>query len=67
MASVSIMLRHLGRKDLGWVAADRGVILPPATRGGRPQAFQMAHAQSSVKKPRALLDTLKPPKGWSCT
>jgi transcriptional regulator with XRE-family HTH domain len=59
-ASASIMLRHFGRTDLGWIAADRGrqaagVLGDPVWSAA--SAFQMAHAQSSVNKPRALLAT----------
>jgi transcriptional regulator with XRE-family HTH domain len=59
-ASSSIMLRHFGRTDLGWIAADRG--RQAAVMLGDPvwsaaSAFQMAHAQNSVNKSRALLAT----------
>jgi transcriptional regulator with XRE-family HTH domain len=61
-ASASIMLRHFGRTDLGWIAADRGrraagLLGDPVWSAA--SAFQMAHAQSSVNKPRALLATQK--------
>ena len=61
-ASASIMLRHLGRTDLGWIAADRGrqaAVLLGDPVWSAASAFQMAHAQSSANKPRALLDTPK--------
>jgi transcriptional regulator with XRE-family HTH domain len=61
-ASASIMLRHLGRTDLGWIAADRGrqaAILIDDPVWSAASAFQMAHSLSSVNKSRALLATPK--------
>ena len=58
--SASIMLRHFGRTDLGWIAAERGrqaaVILgDPAWTGAA--AYEAAHSRSSANKPRALMVT----------
>jgi transcriptional regulator with XRE-family HTH domain len=58
--SASIMLRHFGHTDLGWVAAERGrqaaVILgDPAWTGAA--AYEAAHARSSTNRPRALMVT----------
>jgi transcriptional regulator with XRE-family HTH domain len=58
--SASIMLRHFGQTDLGWIAADRG--RQAAARLGDPAwegaaAFEAAHARSSANKSRALLAT----------
>ncbi len=58
--SASIMLRHFGHTDLGWVAAERGrqaaVLLgDPAWAGAA--AYEAAHARSSANKPRALMVT----------
>jgi hypothetical protein len=58
--SASIMLRHFGRTDLGWIAAERGrqaaVILgDPAWTGAA--AYEAAHARSSANRPRALMVT----------
>jgi transcriptional regulator with XRE-family HTH domain len=61
-ASASIMLRHLGRTDLGWIAADRGrqaAMLIDDPVWSAASAFQMAHSLSSVNKSRALLATPK--------
>lgn len=60
--SAAIMLRHFGRTDLGWIAADRG--RQAAVLLGDPvwhaaAAFGAAHARSSVNRPRALLVTPK--------
>ncbi len=56
--SASIMLRHFGQTDLGWIAADRGrqaarLLGDPAWEGAA--AFEAAHARSSANRPRALL------------
>jgi len=58
--SASIMLRHFGRTDLGWIAAERGkqaaaALSDPVWAGAA--AFAAAHARSSANKPRALLVT----------
>ena len=58
--SAAIMLRHFGRTDLGWVAADRGrhaaaLLGDPVWHGAA--AYSMAHARSSTNRPRALLVT----------
>lgn len=58
--STAIMLRHFGRTDLGWIAADRG--RQAAALLGDPvwqaaAAYSMAHARSSTNRPRALLVT----------
>lgn len=58
--SASIMLRHFGASDLGWIAADRGrqaarLLGDPAWEGAA--AFEAAHARSSSNRPRALLAT----------
>ena len=57
-ASTMIMLRHFGRADLAWVAADRGrqaaaLLGDPAWTAAA--AFECAHARPSVNKPRALM------------
>jgi hypothetical protein len=57
-ASAMIMLRHFGRTDLAWVAADRGrqaaaMLGDPAWTAAA--AFECAHARPSVNKPRALM------------
>ena len=59
-ASAMIMLRHLGRTDLAWVAADRGrqaaaLLGDPAWTAAA--AFECAHARPSVNKPRPLMST----------
>jgi transcriptional regulator with XRE-family HTH domain len=59
-SSAAIMLRHFGRTDLAWVAADRG--RQAAARLGDPAwtaaaAYEVAHARPSVNLPRALLST----------
>jgi transcriptional regulator with XRE-family HTH domain len=58
--SASIMLRHFGAGDLGWIAAEQGrqaarVLGDPAWEGAA--AFEAAHARSSSNRPRALLVT----------
>jgi transcriptional regulator with XRE-family HTH domain len=58
--SASIMLRHFGQTDLGWIAAERGrqaarLLGDPAWEGAA--AFEAAHARSSANRPRALLAT----------
>lgn len=58
--SAAIMLRHFGRTDLGWIAADRGghaaaLLGDPVWHGAA--AYSMAHARSSANRPRALLVT----------
>lgn len=58
--SASIMLRHFGATDLGWIAAERGrqaarLLGNPAWEGAA--AYEAAHARSSSNKPRALLVT----------
>lgn len=73
-ASGSIMLRHYGQTDLGWVAAERGrqaaVLLGDPVWSGAA-AFGAAHARSSSNRPRALLvtprlaDELEPRAGES--
>lgn len=60
--SASIMLRHFGHTDLGWIAAERGrqaaaILGDPAWTGAA--AYEAAHARSSVNKPRALMMTPK--------
>lgn len=58
--SGSIMCRHFGQSDLGWVAAERGrqaaVMLGDPVWAGAA-AFGAAHARSSANRPRALLAT----------
>jgi hypothetical protein len=61
-ASTMIMLRHFGRTDLAWVAADRG--RQAAALLGDPvwsaaAAFECAHARPSVNKPRALMSAAR--------
>lgn len=59
-ASASIMLRHFGLTDLAWVAARQGrraAVLLADPVWSAAAAFQVAHAQCSVDKPRALLST----------
>jgi transcriptional regulator with XRE-family HTH domain len=56
--SASIMLRHFGATDLGWIAAERGrqaarLLDDPVWEGAA--AYEAAHARSSSNKPRALL------------
>jgi transcriptional regulator with XRE-family HTH domain len=56
--SASIMLRHFGHTDLGWIAAERGrqaavILQDPAWTGAA--AYEAAHARSSANKPRALM------------
>lgn len=58
--SASIMLRHFGRTDMGWIAAERGrqaavMLGDPAWTGAA--AYEVAHARSSANKPRALMVT----------
>jgi transcriptional regulator with XRE-family HTH domain len=58
--SASLMLRHFGRTDLGWIAAERGkqaaaALGDPVWAGAA--AFAAAHARSSANRPRALLVT----------
>ncbi len=60
--SASIMLRHFGHTDLGWIAAERGrqaavMLADPAWTGAA--AYEAAHARSSANKPRALMVTPK--------
>lgn len=59
-SSAGIMLRHFGRTDLAWVAADRGrqaarLLGDPAWTAAA--AYEVAHARPSVNLPRALLST----------
>jgi transcriptional regulator with XRE-family HTH domain len=59
-SSAMIMLRHFGRTDLAWVAADRGrqaaaLLGDPAWSAAA--AFEVAHARPSVNLPRSLLST----------
>jgi len=58
--SASIMLRHFGHTDLGWIAAERGrqaaVLLGDPVWTGAA-AYEAAHARSSANKPRALMVT----------
>lgn len=56
--SASITLRHLGRTDLGWIAADRGrqaAVLLGDPVWSAAAAYGLAHARSSTNRPRALL------------
>lgn len=58
--SASIMLRHFGCTDLGWIAAERGrqaavMLADPVWAGAA--AYEAAHARSSANRPRALMVT----------
>lgn len=59
-SSATIMLRHFGRTELAWVAADRGrqaaVLLGDPVWSGAA-AYEVAHARPSVNLSRALLST----------
>jgi transcriptional regulator with XRE-family HTH domain len=59
-SSAAIMLRHFGRTDLAWVAADRGrqaAVLLGDPAWTAAAAYEVAHARPSVNLPRALLST----------
>jgi transcriptional regulator with XRE-family HTH domain len=59
-SSAMIMLRHFGRTDLAWVAADRGrqaAVLLGDPAWSAAAAFEVAHARPSVNLPRSLLAT----------
>ena len=58
--SASIMLRHFGRTDLGWIAAERGrqaAVMLGAPDWTGAAAYEAAHARSSANRPRALMVT----------
>lgn len=57
-ASATIMLKHFGRTDLAWIAADRGrqaAVLLGDPVWSAAAAFECAHAHSSANKSRVLM------------